>query len=136
MPPIADMEKFLKGQLDARLANGKAPLSLSTIYGWCAPLLPGAAGAWSLLALPPVLDHLAEDELLLMRRALLSVWCMCALPWWASAWCALPLLHCRLLAVPWPPTLPSLPAAPGMPFLSRPFSSFAGRGRRRGAARK
>lgn len=47
MPPIADMEKFLKGQLDARLANGKAPLSLSTIYGWCAPLLPGTAGPCS-----------------------------------------------------------------------------------------
>jgi hypothetical protein len=54
MPPIADMEKFLKGQLDERLANGKAPLSLSTIYGWCA-VLPGAAGASSLLMLPHVL---------------------------------------------------------------------------------
>ncbi|EFN56795.1 hypothetical protein CHLNCDRAFT_57507 [Chlorella variabilis] len=35
MPPIpTDMESFLKDLLDERLANSKAPLSISTIYGW------------------------------------------------------------------------------------------------------
>lgn len=37
MPPIDDMEKFLKFQLDRRLENGgRAPLQVSTHYGWCA----------------------------------------------------------------------------------------------------
>ena len=34
MPPIADMEKFLKGQLDIHLANGRTPMQISTHYGW------------------------------------------------------------------------------------------------------
>jgi hypothetical protein len=35
MPPVDDMEAFLKGLLDSRLeAGGRSPLSISTIYGW------------------------------------------------------------------------------------------------------
>lgn len=34
MPPIEDMEAFLNGQLDDRLANGRPPLQISTHYGW------------------------------------------------------------------------------------------------------
>lgn len=34
MPAIPDMEQFFKDQLDAKLKNGRAPMQISTHYGW------------------------------------------------------------------------------------------------------